>query len=224
MEVNKELTAETLAIIDMEANDYLARKGINFSDDSWQGYCAGAIEWAKKCKSLKEENSRLKQAQQAIWVKASEPNIKEGEYVAKFFATEMNLIHPFVGMAFVEKDFIRLCCPGHYDKKWRKGHEELQHVQILHESSSTSNYSALKEENEKLNESCKKLFDQNTRFYNDYVALKEKAAKMEEVLKQVHADAKYGIPVDLAIGTKAGVACMKIEKLTREWEKEEGNG
>jgi hypothetical protein len=131
-------------------------------------------------KLFEQENSRLKQAQQAIWVKASEPNIKEGEYVAKFFATEMNLIHPFVGMAFVEKDFIRLCCPGHYDKKWRKGHEELQHVQILHESSSTSNYSALKEENEKLNESCKKLFDQNTRFYNDYVALKEKTAKMED--------------------------------------------
>lgn len=70
----------------------------------------------------------------AVWVKANSPDIKNGEYVAKFKAPGIKLKHDFVGMAFVDDQFVHFVCPCHYDLKWAKGHEELQFVTILDES------------------------------------------------------------------------------------------
>lgn len=70
----------------------------------------------------------------AVWVKASNPDIKNGEYVAKYKAPGIKLKHDFVGMAFVDDQFVYFVCPCHYDLKWARGHEELQYAQILDES------------------------------------------------------------------------------------------
>lgn len=77
-----------------------------------------------------DDNSR----QRPVWVKASNPDIKNGEYVAKYKAPGIKLKHDFVGMAFVDDQFVHFVCPCHYDLKWARGHEELQYAQILDES------------------------------------------------------------------------------------------
>lgn len=70
----------------------------------------------------------------AVWVKASSPDIKDGEYVARFKPFKEVMPYDPVGMAFVSGDYIHFICPSLYDIKWRKGHEELQYLRLLDES------------------------------------------------------------------------------------------
>lgn len=39
---------------------------------------------------------------------------------------------------------------------------------------------------------------------------------LKELIALINEKAKYGIPVDLAVGTKAGAMCIEIEELTRK--------
>lgn len=70
----------------------------------------------------------------AVWVKASEPGIKDGHYVAKYKPDDVKFAYDPVGMAFVDGDYIHFVSPSLYDIKWAKGHEELKYLQLLDES------------------------------------------------------------------------------------------
>lgn len=112
--------------------------------DLVEGVDEALAEWKGERKLTPEEIAQRKEAIEwyrsparstgAIWVKASEPGIKDGEYIAKFKPAGMNLKHDYVGMAFVEGGYIRFSCPDRYDITWAKGHEELQYLQLLDES------------------------------------------------------------------------------------------
>jgi hypothetical protein len=182
--------------------------------------------------ALKEENSRLKQAQQAVWVKASEPNIKDGEYIAKYKPEGINL-KQFVGMAFIKGGYVNFVCPNYSDIAWRKDHNELQRLQILDESN-TSNYSAQEElhEAEIQSENLRKAYDEVGR---KHAALKEKAAKMEEALRQIEKwqlpetgrfwDKEETQPMSFEACAGSNGAREYIRNVARqalEWEKEEG--
>ena len=65
------------------------------------------------------------------WVKASEPSIKAGEYVAKF--KPVNKKRDAVGVAFVDDKYVRFLCPPYHDIIWCRGHEELKYLQVLDE-------------------------------------------------------------------------------------------
>jgi hypothetical protein len=81
-----------------------------------------AIEWYR--------NPAAQQG--TVWVKASDPNIKDGNYVAKYRPPGINLQYDYVGMAFVKEGYIRFSCPPQ-NITYRKGHEELQYLQLLDE-------------------------------------------------------------------------------------------
>jgi hypothetical protein len=192
----------------------------------------GAKDW--------EERALKAEAQQAVWVKASEPDIKEGDYIAKYLPGGMDLAHPYVGMAFVRKDYVRYVCPDYYDLNWPKGHEKLQYIQILDESS-TSNYSSLKEENEALKDKLSIIqrgwLDLSLGLENQNDELKEKAAKMEAALRQIEKwqlpetgrfwDKEETQPMSFEACAGSNGAREYIRNVARqalEWEKEEGNG
>lgn len=97
------------------------------TENVWQsGYAAGH--------DVGYERGKRETRSGAVWVHANSPDIKNGDYVAKFRPPGMNLQHDFVGMAFVSDAYIRFVCPTQYDNTWQKGHEELQYIQILDES------------------------------------------------------------------------------------------
>lgn len=97
------------------------------TENVWQsGYAAGHDAGCERGKREAKSGAR--------WVKATSPYIKIGDYVAKFRPFGMHLKYDFLGMAFVSLEFIHFVCPGHYDLKWVKGHEELQYLQLLDES------------------------------------------------------------------------------------------
>jgi hypothetical protein len=158
----------------------------------------------------------LKPAQQAVWVKASEPDIKEGDYIAKYWPGGMELAHPYVGMAFVRKDYVRYVCPDYYDLNWPKGHEKLQYIQILDESS-TSNYS---EELRQAQLSVKSLRYSLDQREGQLSSLKEKAAKMEAALIDVKQMAESYNRI------LHNPSCEHIAKMVDkalEWDNEEEN-
>jgi hypothetical protein len=73
-----------------------------------------------------------KEGRAAMWVKANEPGIEEGEYVAKF--KPINKKRDSVGVAFVDEKYVRFLCPPYHDIIWGRNHEELQYLQVLDES------------------------------------------------------------------------------------------
>jgi hypothetical protein len=156
---------EPIKEIDMEDKKYTAEEALNLQAAAYQKGFNEGYELCKKGGNLyaplreaiedillktgkhnQEECSELADAilgdlpkaplQGAVWVKASCPDIKNGEYVAKYKAPGIKLKHDFVGMAFIDDQYVHFVCPCHYDLKWIKGHEELQYITILDESQS----------------------------------------------------------------------------------------
>jgi Protein of unknown function (DUF551) len=66
------------------------------------------------------------------WVKASDPGIKEGTYIAKY--KKVSIGKEYVGRAIVGKEYITFFGENVQGLAWHKRHEELNDIQLLDES------------------------------------------------------------------------------------------